>query len=73
MLFQKYPCTIIQMKKEASYCNDCKKCGMVDMENKKFITCNLRIPSFNYPNEAQILYCKDCKKCGMVHISHKKV
>ena len=59
-------------EKQRLYCNDCKKCGMIDTKSKKCITCNFQIPIFNYPNEKQILYCNDCKKCGMVDVSHEK-
>ena len=45
---------------------------MVSIIDKKCITCNLNIPSFNYPNEQHAFYCNDCKKYGMVDIENKK-
>ena len=45
---------------------------MVDVSSKKCITCNLKQPCFNYPNEKQPLYCNNCKQCGMDNIRDKK-
>ena len=43
-----------------------------NIKDKRCITCNLKIPNFNYPNEKQALFCNDCKQCGMVNIVDKK-
>ena len=56
------------MWKKTIYCNGSKKCGMLNIINKKSITCNSKLPCFKYTNEKQALYCNDCKKCGMIHI-----
>ena len=45
---------------------------MVDIENKKCITCNLKIPIFKYPNEKQPLYCTSCKLENMIDIKSTK-
>ena len=45
---------------------------MLDIRTKECITCNLKIPCYNYPNEKQPFYCNDFKKSGMVDISHKE-
>ena len=58
-------------EQKALYCNDCKKCGMVDIKHKKCVICNL-MPIFNYTNEKQAFYCNDCKKCGMINIKDKR-
>jgi len=59
-------------EKKPLYCGDCKLEGMVDVKNKKCITCNKKQPFINYPNEKIPLYCGDCKLEGMVDINHKK-
>ena len=46
---------------------------MIDVKSKKCISCNLKHPRFNYPNEKQIIYRNDCNKCGMVDIKNKNV
>ena len=58
--------------KKTLYCKQCKVDGMVDLINKKCITCDLKHASFNYSNEKQALYCNDCKTCGMVDVENKK-
>ena len=32
------------------YCNDCKKCGMIDIKHKKRMTCNLTKGNKRYSN-----------------------
>ena len=38
----------------------------------KCITCNLKQPAFNLPDEKKALYCGDCKEVGMIDIKHPK-
>ena len=45
---------------------------MVNIMDTKCITCNLKVHSFNYPNEEKTLYCNECKNSCMVDIKHKK-
>ena len=45
---------------------------MIDVNHKRCITCRLKQPSPNYPNETQRLYCNDGKKCGMVNIMDRR-
>ena len=42
-------------EKQGLYCNDCKKCDMLNVTHKNCITCNLKQPIFNYPNEKTII------------------
>lgn len=44
---------------------------MIDIKNKKCITCNNKRPSFNYKNEKNALYCADCKLTDMINIKDK--
>jgi len=38
----------------------------------KCITCNLKRPSFNLPDQKNGLYCSDCKKDGMIDVKSPK-
>ena len=42
------------------------------MLNIRCVTCDLKQPTYNHPNEENALYCNDCKNCGMIDIKHKK-
>ena len=39
---------------------------MVDIKDRKCVTCNVKVPCFNYPNEKQAFYCASCKSENMV-------
>ena len=43
---------------------------MVHIKDKD-VSCHIKQPFFNYPNEKQPFYCNDGKKCGMVDIKFK--
>ena len=45
---------------------------MEDIKNKKCITCNLKQPYFNYPEEDKPLYCSKFRLNNMVDIENKK-
>ena len=38
----------------------------------KCITCNLKIPVFNLPDQKKALYCGDCKKDCMINVKDPK-
>ena len=44
---------------------------MIDAKNKKCTTCNLKQPTYNYPNETHRLYCSDCKLDETVDVKRK--
>ena len=45
---------------------------MVDSKHKPCITCKLKQPYLNYPNEKQPPYCNACKKCGMIDVTNSR-
>ena len=58
--------------KSQRYCSLHKLDDMIDIKNKKCITCNIKRSNFNYVNESKALYCSDCKLDDMIDIKHKK-
>ena len=54
------------------YCSKHKLENMIDVENKKCISCKIKNPIFNYENEKNTLYCVVCKLENMIDIKHKK-
>jgi len=45
---------------------------MVDIKPKKCITCKIKQPISNYPNEEKAVYCASCKLENMVDITTKR-
>lgn len=50
------------------FCRACKEPGMINVVRKPCIGCNMKQPSFNYPNKRTPLYCFDCKLPTMVNV-----
>ena len=44
---------------KAAFCKSCAKKGMIDVTNKKCLTCKVKCPSYNLPGETKGLYCKE--------------
>jgi len=59
-------------EKTALYCGSCKLDGMIDIKNKKCVSCCKKQATFNIPNEKTALYCGSCKLDGMINIVSKK-
>lgn len=56
-------------EKEAKYCSQHKKEGMVDVVHPKCLECD-KNPCFNFPDQTKALYCKLHKKDGMKDVVH---
>ena len=56
---------------KSRYCLTHKKDDMVNVADKKCITCNKHQPYFNLP-ELKPVYCTNCKKDGMIDVKNKK-
>jgi hypothetical protein len=65
------PCFNYEGETKAMYCGSCKKEHMIDIKNKKCISCKKTQPTYNYPDEIR-LYCSSCKKPGMINVKDKK-
>ena len=55
-----------------SYCKIHKLNNMVNIKDKKCISCLIKQPNFNYINKKIALYCGDCKLESMIDIKNKK-
>ncbi len=54
------------------YCLNHKLNNMINIKNKKCITCLIKQSTFNYKDEKKALYCGDCKLTDMINIISKK-
>ena len=56
---------------KAEYCGDCRKDGMINVNNKKCVECKLKQAVYNYEG-LKAEYCGDCRKDGMINVKDKK-
>ena len=56
---------------KAEYCSKCKSLEMIDVKNKKCVTCRKKGATFNLEGKYP-LYCNDCKTQGMINVVNKR-